>query len=231
MSQHTIFERVRGMSLVRLTKRSIDVIVSVSLLILFFPVFVIVVLAILLLEGRPIFYISKRHVSVDRCVPIAKFRTMVRDAKSPKYDLHGRFMKEGYLDIPVTCEVYTGIGRWLEKSQIVEILQLFNVLFHGMSLIGNRPLPLDNLRYLERFPDWQERFASPAGMTGISQVVGKFSLQPIDRLELEKLYSKVYREGNVLKCDLEIIFFTIRLIVTGKTIPIEYAFKLLRSCL
>lgn len=68
-------------------------------------------------------------------------------------------------------------------------------------------------------------------MTGITQVVGKFNLQPMDRLELEKLYSKVYMEWNVLKCDLEIVFFTIRLIVIGKTVSIDYARKLLESCL
>lgn len=219
------------MTLYRLVKRAIDVLVSLGLLLVLSPLMLIAMLAILVLEGYPIFYVSRRHVTVDRAIPIAKFRTMVRDAKSTKYNLHSRFMQDGYLDIPVSCEVYTGIGRLLEKSQFVEALQLFNVIFHGMSLIGNRPLPADNLQHLQKFPGWQERFSSPAGMTGISQVVGKFNLQPIDRLELEKLYSKVYREGNVLKCDLEIVFFTIRLIITGKTISKEYAHKLLESCL
>lgn len=215
----------------RVVKRIIDVVVSVSLLLMLLPVLILAMLAILLLEGRPIFYISKRHIATDRVVPIAKFRTMVRDAKSEKYNLNGRFMQDGYLDIPVNCEVYTCIGRMLEKSQLVEILQLINVLIHGMSLIGNRPLPADNVKQLEKFSGWQERFLSPAGMTGISQVVGKFNLQPVDRLELEKLYSKVYRTGNVLKCDLQIAWFTLRLIITGKTLPIERARDLLESCL
>lgn len=221
---------VKG-SIIRKGKRAIDVVTAVVLLLMLSPVLIAAMAAILLLEGRPIFYISRRHVTVDRAVPIVKFRTMVRDAKSPKYNLQKRFMQDGYLDIPVSCEVYTGIGRFLEKSQIVEVLQLINVLFHGMSLIGNRPLPADNVKLLQNLAGWEERFASPAGMTGISQVVGKFNLRPADRLELERLYSKVYREGNVLKCDFEIIFFTIRLILTGKTISIEYARKLLQSCL
>lgn len=215
----------------KLVKRGIDLFVSISLLAFLLPVLLLIIFAILVLEGRPIFYFSKRHVTVGREIVVAKFRTMVCDAKSPKYNLHGRFMQDGYLDIPVTCEVYTGIGRFLEKSQLVEVLQLFNVIFHGMSLIGNRPLPKSNLNHLRKFPLWWERFSSPAGMTGISQVVGKFNLKPSDRLELERLYSKVYQEGNVLKCDIEIIFFTLRMIVTGKSIPIDYAFKLLESCL
>lgn len=219
------------MSLYRLIKRLIDIAFSVSLLLVLSPILVLIMLTILVLEGRPVFYISKRHITVEKEVPIAKFRTMVRDAKSEKFNLTGRFMQDGYLDIPVSCEVYTGIGRLLEKSQLVEIMQLLNVIFHGMSLIGNRPLPKDNVHLLQKLPGWEERFASPAGMTGISQVVGKFNLKPVDRLELEKLYSKVYREGNVLKCDVQIVFFTLRLILTGKTIPIEYAYKLLQSCL
>jgi hypothetical protein len=44
------------------------------------------------------------------------------------------------------------------------------------------------------------------------------------------LYSEVYNNGNVLKCDIEIVYFTIRLIISGKTISIDYARKLLESC-
>lgn len=219
------------MRIYKIIKRTIDIVTSVTLLVLLSPILLLATIAILVMEGRPVFYISRRHISVDRVIPIVKFRTMVRDAKSSKYDLNGRFMQDGYLDIPIDCEVYTSIGRVLEKSQLVEILQLFNVIFHGMSLIGNRPLPAENLQLLKKFPGWQDRFSSPAGMTGITQVVGKYNLQPSERLELERLYSKVYNEGNVLLCDIEIVFFTIRLIARGKTIPIAYARHLLERCL
>jgi lipopolysaccharide/colanic/teichoic acid biosynthesis glycosyltransferase len=217
--------------LYRFIKRALDTLVALILLVALSPILLFAMLAILVLEGRPIFYVSKRHTTAHREVSIAKFRTMVRDASSPKYDLYGRFMQDGYLDIPVSCEVYTGVGRVLERTQLVETLQLVNVLFHQMSFIGNRPLPERNLQHLQKFAGWQERFDSPAGMTGISQVVGKFNLQPEERLELERLYSKVYREGNVLKCDIEIVFFTARLIATGKSISLEYARGLLERCL
>lgn len=219
------------MNATQVLKRTMDIFAASSLLIILSPLLVFIAIAIWVREGRPIFYISKRYIEVDREESIVKFRTMVLDAKSPKYNLAGRFMKDGYLDIPVNCEVYTGTGRLLEKSQLVEALQLLNVLFHGLSIIGNRPLPKENIMHLQQFEGWEMRFASPAGMTGISQVIGKFNLKPKERLEIEKLYSRVYQEGNVLKCDFEIIFFTIRLIVTGKTISVEYARKLLESCL
>ena len=142
---------------------------------------------ILLTEGRPIFYISTRYIGLHRSARIIKFRTMVRDANSPGYRLKERFMRNGYLDIPIDCEVYTSIGRILERLQIVEMLQLINVLLDGMSLVGNRPLPKENLDLLAQFPSWEQRFASPAGITGISQIVGKVNLGPAQRLALESL--------------------------------------------
>lgn len=219
------------MKLSKYLKRVIDIVASAILLLLLMPILIIAALTILLLEGRPIFYVSRRHISVDKVISIVKFRTMVKDAKSPKYDLKGRYMRDGYLDIPVDCEVYTGIGRLLEKSQLVESLQLFNVLFHGMSLIGNRPLPAENVEELKKFPGWQERFSSPAGITGISQVVGKLNLKPAERLELEGLYSKVYNEGGVNICDVEIAYHTVCLVILGRSLSIDKARQLLKKCL
>jgi lipopolysaccharide/colanic/teichoic acid biosynthesis glycosyltransferase len=194
-------------------KRTLDVILGGILLVIFMPLLLITAFFILIKEGRPIFYISKRHISSTREVLVIKFRTMQHDAKSAKYNLNERFMRDGYLDIPLNCEVYTGIGKFLERSQIVEILQLFNVLFHGMSLIGNRPLPRENLQLLNIFPRWKNRFMCPAGMTGITQIVGKHNLKPVDRLELEILYAEVYCTGNILFCDIIIIWYTIKLIL------------------
>lgn len=215
----------------KLLKRLIDISTALVLLALLLPIILFVVLTILVLEGRPIFYVSKRLISLNEEISILKFRTMVRDAKSLKYDLHGRFMNDGYLDIPIDCEVYTRIGRILERTQFVETLQLINILFHRVSLIGNRPLPANNVNELRKLEKWEERFFSPAGMTGIAQVVGKFNLKPVDRLELESMYSRVYNEGNVIKCDFAIIYYTIRLLLLGKTLPFEEAQSLLKKCM
>jgi len=186
---------------------------------------------ILLTEGMPIFYISKRFISLGKSTRIYKFRSMVKDAKSPKYRLNERFMRNGYLDIPLTCEAFTPVGRFLERTQLVEVPQFLNILFDRMALIGNRPLPGDNIELLKSHTGWEDRFASPAGITGIAQVVGKLNMSPEQRLALEVLYSKVYRKGNVLKCDLYIIWFTIRLIAFGKALEYKYAKDFLISCL
>lgn len=215
----------------QLSKRLIDVSAASLLLVVLSPLLLLVSFLVLVTEGSPIFYKSKRFITKDRCVTLPKFRSMVRDAKSQKYRLNERFMRDGYLDIPLDCEVYTSIGRILERMQIVEIPQLWVIIFDGMSFVGNRPLPLDNLELLRKFDGWERRFDSPAGISGIAQVVGKYDLEPKERLELEAGYSEVYMRGNVLKCDLIIAAYTIRLILLGKGVPIETGRRLLASCL
>jgi len=207
-------------------KRAFDILVAASILLISSPVLALVALLILLLEGRPVIYVSRRQVSAGRTIPVYKFRTMVRDATSRKYRLKERFMRDGFLDIPRDCEVYTPIGRVLERLQLVELPQMVNVLFHGMSLIGNRPLPAENVRLLRRFEGWEERFDSPAGITGIAQVVGRLELSPDQRIELECAYSRAYRDGNILWCDLKIFFCTLYVIVFAKGIPLEKAYRL-----
>lgn len=216
----------------RVLKRSFDVIVSAVLLLVCAPLILVAAVLLLVMEGRPIFFVSTRYIGLNRPVRVFKFRTMVPDARSPKYRLQERFMRDGYLDIPLTCEVYTPIGRILERLQIVELPQLLNVLIDGMSLVGNRPLPKANLELLARFPDWEMRFESPAGITGISQIVGKLNLTPVARLRLESLYSKVYQEGNIIRCDCLVIWHTVGgVLFRNKGISLNHAEALLHSCL
>jgi lipopolysaccharide/colanic/teichoic acid biosynthesis glycosyltransferase len=216
----------------RLLKRSFDIVVAVPLFVALMPLLVAAALAVLLTEGRPVFYFSNRYVGVNRQIRVLKFRTMVRDATSPRHRLNERFMRDGFLDIPVTCEVYTPVGRLLERLQIVELPQLANVLFHGLSLVGNRPLPRANVDLLVQFPAWERRFDSPAGITGIAQIVGKFNLVPAQRLHLESQYSRVYQEGNVAKCDILVIWHTVAaVLLRNKGISLERAEALLKSCL
>ncbi len=196
-------------------KKIEDIVFSLSTLIIFLPVIIIITILSLFIQGRPIFYVSERVVGYQKKIHVIKFRTMVKDAKDTKWGLEEKYMKDGYLDVPIYSDVYTPFGRFLEKTQLVEILQVFHVLFNHMSFVGNRPLPEKNVKILkDRFPEtWQERFDSPAGMTGITQVAGKFNLTSEQRLELESLYSQVYREGNILKADAYIFFSTIILLL------------------
>ncbi len=212
-------------------KHVFDVVLSLFLLIVLLPVFLCVAISIYVLEGTPIFYRSRRFISTDADVHILKFRTMVKDATSPRHRLRERFMRDGYLDIPLNCEVYTPIGRILERTQLVETLQLLNVLLHGMSFVGNRPLPRENIELLSKMEGWQERFHSPAGITGLSQVVGKLNQSPTERLSLERLYSRAYKDPkvNIVWVDIVIIFYTVRMLLLNQPLSLHQAHKLCGS--
>ena len=217
-------------------KRIEDLFFALSVIIIFSPVLILVSIISFFLQGWPIFYVSKRMVGKNTQINIVKFRTMVKDATSKKYGLEEKYMKDGYLDIPLNSNVYTIFGRFLEKTQLVEVPQIFPVLFGKMSFVGNRPLPQKNTELLKKkYPEiWEERFSSPAGITGISQVVGKFTIDPEQRLILESLYSKVYNEGNVLKADAYIFFSTIILLLLRDSVAYrsyDSAQKVLISCL
>ena len=216
-------------------KRLEDIFFAIIILIIFSPAIIIFSFLLLIIEGWPVFYISKRMIKKDKEISIMKFRTMVKDAKSKKYNI-SKYMREGYLDVPLSSKVYTKIGRFLEKTQLVEVPQVLHVLFGQISFIGNRPLPKENIELLKKkYPiDWYKRFESPCGMTGISQVVGKFNLNSKQRLELEALYSKVYQEGNVLKADAYIFFSTIILLLLKSSVAYrsyDSAKNVLLSCL
>jgi lipopolysaccharide/colanic/teichoic acid biosynthesis glycosyltransferase len=210
-------------------KRFIDIFLSISLIIILIPIMIIVILLIIVMEGRPLFYISYRYVSDNRSIKIYKFRTMANDALSDKYDLNNKYMKNGFLDIPLSDPVYTKIGRILERLQLVEILQLFNVLAGDMSIVGNRPLPENNINLLKQYKGYSSRFDSPSGITGISQVVGKLFLTTESRLTLESAYSDVYNNpnGNILICDIYIIYYTFLYITTGVPLKYERAMKII----
>jgi len=218
-----------------LTKKLEDILFAIIILIVFAPAMIIVSFLLLIIEGWPVFYISKRMIKKDKEISVIKFRTMVKDAKSKKYNI-SQYMREGYLDVPLSSNVYTKIGRFLEKTQFVEVPQVIHVLFGQLSFIGNRPLPKENIDLLKKkFPkNWHKRFNSPCGMTGISQIVGKFKLSSEQRLELESLYGEVYLKGNVLKADAYIFFSTIILLLLKKSAAYrsyESAKNVLLSCL
>lgn len=231
-TENTSIETPAALKLSNILKRIADILLAATLLVALLPILLLAAALIRILEGAPIFYMSRRFILEDKSVTIFKFRTMVRDATSPKYRLNERFMRDGFLDIPLECEVYTSTGRVLERTQIVETLQLLNILFDGMSFVGNRPLPKNNIELLKKFGGWQERFDSPAGITGISQIAGKYGLRPQQRLYLERMYSSVYKnpDGNIILCDLYIIGYTVLLLLTGRYLNYDKAVALLIRC-
>ncbi len=99
----------------------------------------------------------------------------------------------------------TRVGKFIRKTSLDELPQLFNILKGDMSLIGNRPLPLYEAEKLTT-DNSIERFNAPSGLTGLWQVTkrGKASVSEIERIELDKIYAAEWS----LKTDIKIFFKT-----------------------
>ena len=111
----------------RKIKRMEDILFSLSILIIFSPILILISFISLITNGWPIFYLSKRMVGINNEIMLIKFRTMVKDAKSEKYGLEKKYMTKGYLDIPLDSEVYTGSAN-KNKYTVVKMITLIEIV-------------------------------------------------------------------------------------------------------
>jgi exopolysaccharide production protein ExoY len=173
----------------RAWKRSVDLVVSGVALILLAPVMVLIAAALLVFDGRPIFYRQFRVGRARRAFKIVKFRTMRVGAEAELHAhpaLHARYISNGYKLRQAEDPRITRFGRFLRRTSLDELPQLFNVLIGQMSLVGPRPL-LDT--ELERVYGAEGSFyeAVRPGMTGVWQVRGRAvrNGEPRKQLELD----------------------------------------------
>ncbi len=192
-------------------KRSLDLLLTVAGAVVWVPVVLTVALAVLVSEGRPVFYRSRRRVSVDEVVLLTKFRTMVRNAdKLVNRETVPVASDTRFLNIPADSPLYTRIGRFVERFALTELPQLWHVLRGDMSVVGNRPLPqnvIDCLR--EEYPQVSDRFLTRAGLTGPAQIGAGEALTDGERLELEAAYCRACLNGYQAKLDVVILAATI----------------------
>jgi lipopolysaccharide/colanic/teichoic acid biosynthesis glycosyltransferase len=184
-----------------LRKRIFDTTISILSAPLWIPVLILIGLAILISEGRPIFYTSSRRVYAEDTLRLLKFRTMVRDAdKVANRQSMPIVGGVRFLNIGVDSPLYTRVGRLVERCNLTELPQLLHVLKGSMSLVGNRPLPqpvVDSL--LEVHPEAERRFRTPGGLCGPVQLVGRTELSDAERLYIESIYcDRVLNNYSVL---------------------------------
>jgi lipopolysaccharide/colanic/teichoic acid biosynthesis glycosyltransferase len=125
------------------SKRAIDIFGSSLGLILLSPVLVVAAIAIRLSSKGPVFFLQMREGKDGRKFGILKFRTMVANAESLKKRLRSKSEQDGPAFKLANDPRVTKVGRYLRKSCIDELPQLWNVLKGDMSLVGPRPLPVD----------------------------------------------------------------------------------------
>lgn len=199
-------------------KRVFDVVVISLAAIVWVPVVLLTAAAVLVLSGRPVFYRSRRWVGPGRIITMAKFRVMVRDADRVQAPVEaGRF-----LNTPQDSPLYTPVGRVLERLGITELPQFVHVLKGEMSIVGARPLTdavRDCLRATHPYVD--ERWTTPAGLTGLPQLVGRQALTDAQRLQLEAAYSRRALERYSMLTDFMILLHTV-LIVLGVRRPMTF---------
>lgn len=189
----------------RLVKRGTDLLISLTIIIVGFPVFAAIALAIKLDSRGPIIFRQQRIGIHGRPFSMYKFRSMYDNLKQAQFD-------ETKLDImkrPDDPRV-TRIGRFLRRSSLDELPQLFNVLKGEMSLVGPRP---EMPARVQEYVWWQfKRFEVPQGMTGWWQVNGRAN-RPMHMNTEDDLY---YIENYSLWMDFVILWRTIRVVFTGE---------------
>jgi exopolysaccharide biosynthesis polyprenyl glycosylphosphotransferase len=190
----------------RFLKRSLDLAGAVAGLILLGPVFAIIAACIKLDSRGPVFFRQVRMGAGDRAFRVYKFRTMVNDADARKSEVAHLNMHMN--DDPRMFKVpndprVTRVGSILRRTRLDELPQLINVIRGEMSLVGPRPLILDEDQFVERWA--RRRLELKPGMTGLWQVLGASDI-PFD--EMTKL-DYLYVTNWSLREDLRLIMLTL----------------------
>ena len=165
-------------ALALVAKRVIDVSAAALGMVLLLPLLAGIALAVYLTDGRPIFYRQERVGLQGRRFSLVKFRSMIRDADGMVDELQGQNEVNGHAFKMSSDPRVTRVGRFLRRSSLDELPQLWNVLVGEMSLVGPRP-PLP--REVAAYDIWhRRRLSMKPGITGLWQIEGR-NLAEFDR--------------------------------------------------
>ena len=194
-------------------KRSIDIVVSLTAIVILSPVMLLSALMVKLTSDGPIFFVQKRLGLNKRMFNIYKFRTMVVDAEARLKDLEHLNEADGAVFKIKKDPRITLVGAFLRKTSIDELPQLFNVLKGEMSLVGPRPLQVRDYELFETHcGDWQrKRFSVRPGITCLWQIMGRSSTTFEKWMELDLQYIRTWS----LWLDLEILAKTLPAVLRG----------------
>jgi Undecaprenyl-phosphate glucose phosphotransferase len=196
----------------RLIKRLFDVFFALGALALLWPVMLIAAVAIRLESSGPILFRQHRHGYNNRTIEIIKFRSMYAEMADP---LARQVVTSGDPRV-------TRVGRFLRRSSIDELPQLFNVLRGDLSLVGPRPHAIEAMssqqeRFSKIVDGYSARHRLPPGITGWAQINGwRGEIDNPQKLVERFEHDLFYIENWSFWLDLKILFRTPRSLLSSK---------------
>lgn len=184
-----------------IAKRLFDVIISVVALAILWPLMLLVAIAIKLESPGPVIFSQDRMGKNGEVFTIYKFRTMVVEA--PNETPTKSFSNAG--------QYITRLGKYLRKTSIDELPQLYNILRGDMSIVGYRPVCLTETQLNEMRKN-QRVFRLRPGLTGLAQVSGRDSLDIEEKVRLD---AKYVQECS-FRMDVWCLLKTIAVVITGE---------------
>ncbi len=176
----------------KIAKRTLDIILSVILGIITAPIMIVAAIAIKSEDHGPVFYKQERATINGKIFQVLKLRTMKEN------DNRGSATKDD--------DRITKAGKFLRRTRIDEIPQIYNVLKGEMSFVGPRPEMVKNVElYTQELPEFEYRLRVKAGITGYAQICGKYNTTPKDKLIMDMMYIEQYS----LLLDIQLIFQTV----------------------
>ncbi|MBA2673744.1 MAG: sugar transferase [Ramlibacter sp.] len=173
-------------------KRAMDLLVALAAILVLSPLLLATAAAVLLESGRPVLFRQVRIGRGGREFGMYKFRSMVRNAAA----VGPYFTAAGDPRI-------TRVGRFIRRTSIDELPQLFNVLRGDMSLVGPRPdVPAQRALYTEA--EWALRCSVRPGITGLAQALLRSAATEQQRRELDLRYAR----EHTLRLDMKIVGWT-----------------------
>src|SRR5688572_27341605 len=192
--------------LTRWMKRAIDLTLAAALGIAAFPAMVLTAVAIALESGLPVLYCQERVGENGRTFTLCKFRSMRKDAEPAGKPV---WAKDG-------DDRITRVGRFIRKTRLDELPQLWNVVRGDMSFVGPRPeRPFFVAELAKEIPFYQQRHAVKPGITGWAQVKYRYGASIEDATEKLR-YDLYYIKHLSIFFDLTIVFDTVKVVLFRK---------------
>lgn len=184
-------------------KRAMDITASLALLTLLAPIMLAIAIAVKMDSKGLVIFRQKRCGKAGRDFTMLKFRTMIQDAHELQKKLAARNNVDGPMFKIYDDPRVTRTGKFLRKTSLDELPQLINVLMGEMSLVGPRPLVMDEMKFS---PSWRNiRLKVKPGITGLWQVQGRSESSFHDWIK----YDVYYVKNQSIYIDLMILFKTL----------------------